>query len=316
MTDVLLDALIDSLKVLAILVVVYFLLALLSPKLSLKLSKKNKFTPLLGVSLGLLPQCGFSVAATDLYEKRKLSAGTLLGIYIATSDEALPVFLAHPEKAIMILPLLAIKFVLGIIVAYTFDWISAEKTASAEVPCETSGEMGLENFDCCLKHGEKCSEHHAETTAENNAETTAEDEKQRVRKAKLRKYLFHPLVHSLKIFIYVLIINIIFGTAVFYIGEAALTGFLSANKFFAPILAVLVGLIPNCASSVIITDLYILGGLGFGATVAGLCANAGLGLMVLFKSRAYFKEKLLIVSVLIAVSLIAGYAVSLILFFK
>lgn len=289
MGEVFLDALIDSLKVLAILVVVYIAIAFFEPYISKSLIKKSKLAPLFGVSLALLPQCGFSVAATDLYNKRRLQIGTLLGIYIATSDEAIPVLLAYPDKAIAILPLLAIKFVGGIIVAYLFNWVFSKKLV------ESSDEKVC-TCPCCADESHKT---HIHTKNE-----------------KLDKYLIHPLIHSFKIFLYVLAVNIVFGIIIYYLGEESLSGFLISNKFIAPLFAVLVGLIPNCAASVVISNLYVIGGLGFGATVAGLCANAGLGLMILFKTKENIKEKFLILGILIAISLIIGYATSLVLSFK
>ena len=289
MGEVFLDALIDSLKVLAILVVVYIAIAFFEPQINKSLTKKSKLAPLFAVSLGLLPQCGFSVAATDLYQKRRLQIGTLLGIYLATSDEALPILLAYPDKAIAILPLLAIKFIAGISVAYLFNWAFSKK-----VLAEATDEHCAR--DCC--------------------DNIYSRKKFNVKNEKLDRYLIHPLIHSLKIFAYVLAINIVFGIIIYYLGEESLSGFLTSNKFIAPIFAVIVGLIPNCAASVVITNLYIMGGLGFGATVAGLSVNAGLGLMVLFKTKENLKEKFIILGILIAISLIIGYATSLVLWFK
>ncbi|MEG2273798.1 MAG: putative manganese transporter, partial [Clostridia bacterium] len=126
MGEVFLDAFIDSLKVLAVLIVCNFLIALIEPKLSGKIKLKGKLAPLIGTTVGLLPQCGFSVVATDLYQKRHITVGTLLGVYLATSDEALPIFLSSPESALHILPILALKFVIGLVVGYSVDLICSK----------------------------------------------------------------------------------------------------------------------------------------------------------------------------------------------
>ena len=113
MSEVILDAFLDSLKILAVVVVFQFIIAFIEPKLSDKIKLKGNLAPLIGVSISLLPQCGFSIVATDLYQKRHLTLGTLIGVYLATSDEALPIFLGTPDKALHVLPLIALKFALG-----------------------------------------------------------------------------------------------------------------------------------------------------------------------------------------------------------
>jgi Protein of unknown function (DUF2899). len=285
MFDVLLDALIDSLKVLAVLVVVYIIIGLLEGKVTKVLSLKNKWTPVVAVGLASLPQCGLSVVATDLYQKRRLSAGLLIGVYLATSDEALPIMLSHPEKAISVLPLLAIKIVVGVLSCYVIDALYKPKvTEEVAEPLEDEHNEEEENVGCC---------------------------KHKIGKGKqLEQYLLHPLVHSLKIFAYILVINMVFGTGIYFIGEDAIIRFMEANRYVAPLYAIIVGLIPNCVSSVILTDMYLLGGIGFGACVGGLCANAGIALTVLFKKKADFYGNIKIVGILVAISLIVGYAVS------
>ena len=127
--------------------------------------------------------------------------------------------------------------------------------------------------------------------------------------------MLHPLIHSLKIFVYVLIINILFGTIIYIIGEDTLVKFLQTNKYIAPLLTTLIGVIPNCAASVIITEVYLLNGISFGACLSGLVMNAGLGLVFLFKKKEAIKENFIILGVMIATSLILGYATCLIMGF-
>ena len=311
MGHVLLHALEDSLIVLAFLVPINILIALLEPRLAGRIKLKGALAPLVGVTVGLFPQCGFSVVATDLYKKRHITIGTLLGVYLATSDEALPIFLASGEQAIDILPLLACKFLIGLIVGYTADAIfSKNKKRVAEHIAECDHEPEV-HFGCCgheIENGEHEDEHdHSACDTPCGSEI---EEKRRERKQKLKHYLLHPILHSAKIFVYILLINIVFGVLIHYIGEDRIMSFLSANKYVAPLFAVIVGAIPNCASSVVISNLYLMGGLGFGATVGGLLMNAGLGFAVLLKDRKNLKESLAIIGGMFAVSIAFSYILS------
>ena len=311
MGHVLLHALEDSLLVLAFLVPINILIALLEPRLAGRIKLKGALAPLVGVTVGLFPQCGFSVVATDLYKKRHITIGTLLGVYLATSDEALPIFLASGEQAIDILPLLACKFLIGLIVGYTADAIfSKNKKQVAEHIAECDHEPEV-HFGCCgheIENGEHEDEHdHSACDTPCGSEI---EEKRRERKQKLKHYLLHPILHSAKIFVYILLINIVFGVLIYYIGEDRIMSFLSANKYVAPLFAVIVGAIPNCASSVVISNLYLMGGLGFGATVGGLLMNAGLGFAVLLKDRKNLKESLAIIGGMFAVSIAFSYILS------
>ena len=311
MGHVLLHALEDSLIVLAFLVPINILIALLEPRLAGRIKLKGALAPLVGVTVGLFPQCGFSVVATDLYKKRHITVGTLLGVYLATSDEALPIFLASGEQAIDILPLLACKFLIGLIVGYTADAIfSKNKKRVAEHIAECDHEPEV-HFGCCgheIENGEHEDEHdHSACDTPCGSEI---EKKRRERKQKLKHYLLHPILHSAKIFVYILLINIVFGVLIHYIGEDRIMSFLSANKYVAPLFAVIVGAIPNCASSVVISNLYLMGGLGFGATVGGLLMNAGLGFAVLLKDRKNLKESLAIIGGMFAVSIAFSYILS------
>lgn len=309
--DVFLDALKDSLIVLAFLVPINFIIALAEPHLAGKIKLKGKAATLIGVTVGLFPQCGFSVVATDLYQKRHITVGTLLGVYLATSDEALPIFLAAGEKAIDILPVLAFKFVIGLLVGYTADLIFTKSKARVEAhnaECEHEPEV---HFGCCghtIEEDEEESEHDHEHCGEPCGEEKEIAAKNR--KAKLKQYLLHPLEHSAKIFVYIFVINVIFGLIIYGVGEEALMQFLSANRYVAPLFAVIVGAIPNCASSVIISNLYLMGGLGFGATVGGLLMNAGIGFAVLFRNRKAWKENLAIFGTMFTVSVVFAYIIS------
>ncbi len=343
--DVLADAALDSAKVLIVLLPITFLIALLEPRLAGKIKLKGPVAPLIGVTAGLFPQCGFSVVATDLYKKRHITIGTLLGVYLATSDEALPIFLADPDKAWHILPILAFKFVIGLIVGYSADAIFADGRRAVAAHNADCDHVPTVHFGCCshnIESGGKTPDYgtpcHEDDTAESgqdrhehekidiedehshahchdhewhsHAHESAPEDPVARRKRRLRQYLLHPLEHSVKIFLYVFVVNLIFGLIIAAVGEDALIDFLGANKYVAPLFAVLVGAIPNCASSVVISNLYLLGGLGFGATLGGLLMNAGLGFAVLFKDRKHIKRSLAILGAMFAISLVCAYAVS------
>ena len=274
----------------AIVFAVYVVLAFIEPKFAHKIEHSGKWAPLLGGAVGLIPQCGFSVVAADLYHKKHITLGALVAVFVATSDEALPIFLGatdQPSKILMVLPLLGIKFVVAVAFGYLIDVIyrrSQQEVHHHEEECACPEE---EHVGCCNHHIE--GEHGKD--------------------AKWRQYLLHPLLHSLKIFAYVFAVNMVFQTILYYVGEQVVLDFLQQNEYAAPAVAVLVGLIPNCASSVMLAELYLIGGLSFGACVGGLCVNAGLGLMMLYRKVKNVKENLIITAVMVGIGLLVGYAV-------
>lgn len=276
MLHVLEHAFIDSLKVLAITFVIYVILSFFEEKLVGLLKKHKKTSPIFGASIGLVPQCSFSVVAADLYLKEHISMGTLFAVFFACSDEALPILLASGEDAIFTIPLLLLKLILGFTFGYLVDLL-IKKELNEE-------ELEEVHIGCC----------HHEIDHE---------------QSKVKEHLIHPLIHSLKIFIYVFIVNFIFGTMVHLIGEDNILNFLSQATYVTPIVASLVGLIPNCASSVLLTELFILGGIPFGALFTGLSCNAGLGLVFMLKKRKNWKDILILVGLLLVASIISGYAI-------
>lgn len=294
MWNVLLDALLDSLKVFPFLILLYVLIEIMEEKVStskqfLKYTN-GKYATLMGAGLGLIPQCGFSVVASDLYSKKYIKLGTMLAIFIATSDEAVPIILSNPTKAYLIFPLLGVKFVYAILVGYVVDWIYGvicrKRTVVEIVPPES--EIADENISgCCGHHVEE----HRDT---------------------FKKFFLHPLIHSLKIFLYIFVVNLALGSLIYYIGEDRVVAFMQNVTYLQPLLVPLVGLIPNCASSVLITQMLILKGITFGSAVAGLCCNAGIGLAVLFKENKNVKQNILVISILYLSSVLLGYIVTLI----
>lgn len=345
MGEVFLDAFIDSLKLLAFVVVFTFAIAFFEPLFSKKVHLKGKFAPLIGVSVAMLPQCGFSVVATDLYHKKHITLGTLIAVYLATSDEALPVFLSYPDKALHVLPLLFSKFFLGLIFGYLIDLIYQKGTSSVRhhlAHCEDDYQIALSenkgaqlvekcthgahnDCDCSDCQNSTCPHLHEHCTSLHCALTPSGDgilssykrmyDAKRQKSDNLKRFFVKPLCHSIEIFLYVFVVNIAFGLLIYFIGEDKLISFLGANKYIAPLFSVIVGAIPNCVSSVVISKLYIMGGLGFGAALGGLCMNAGVAFVYLFKNIKRIKSNLSVFFLLFIISVFVSYIFSLIFSF-
>ena len=296
---VLLHSLIDTAKLLPVLFVVYFLIELLEYKNIFKFEKskllKGKSSPVMGALFGSVPQCGFSVISSELYSKRKISIGALIAVFVATSDEALPLMISNYKAIPSLLLLLAVKIVMAIIIGY-FAMLLYSKVFKFEKIENKSLENNKENHSEKEQPDEHKDEHeeHLHACCHHDLQDEKFDWK-------------HPLIHCLKITLYIFIFNVVFGMIVELVGEDNLISFLGTNHFLQPLLAVIIGLIPNCVSSVVITELYLAGGLTFGSIVAGLSVNAGIGLIVLFKENKNKKENLFIVLSLIIPSLVFGY---------
>lgn len=299
-------SLIDSLKILPILLVVYFLIEFFEYKNGKKLSANRflnkKSSSVFGALLGSVPQCGFSVVATDLYTKRKINIGALIAVYIATSDEALPILISNTKSLKVVLPLIIVKICIAIIMGFVaqlvFDVIFSRHNKK----------VSINILDKKTEHDENEHDHDHEENEDHeiNLHGCCNHDIEH------KKYDWkHPITHCIKIFVTILIINIIFGCIIEFgfKGEANLSNFLSKNGVYAvqPLLAMLIGFIPNCASSVVLTELYLIDGLSFGALVAGLIVNAGLGLILLIKNNKNKKENLFIILSLVVTSLTFGY---------
>lgn len=276
--EIIADALLDSLKVFPFLFLMYVLIEFLENSTNITKNKnilRGRLAPLLGAATGIIPQCGFSVMAAKLYDKKIIRTGTVLAVFLATSDEALIILLSEGTKAFAVMPVIAVKFVVAVAAGYLVNGLYRNENLS-----ELSENEAI--------RGNACGHDHEEDS-------------------KVRRYLLHPLVHSVQIFAYILVVNLAFGFAMHF-AEVPITNFLEQGLWFQPLIAGLVGLIPNCASSVLVTQSYVLGAISFGGMMAGLCANAGLGFVILFKNIREWKRNLLLVAVLYAVSVGVGYA--------
>lgn len=300
MSEILLDAFIDTAKMIPFLFVIYVAIEYIEIKLGdnliTKVKKAGKVAPAAGALFGIVPQCGFSVMATALYNKRVVTLGTLLAVYLSTSDEALPIILSQPDKIKVVAPLFLSKFIIALIAGYLVDFIvtaRAKKQVGAEI-CASSeviddGHLNeIDEKGCC---GHSCSSN----------------------KVNWKELITHPIKHTVTVFIYLFIASVLLNSIISYVGEDNLGTVLMSNSLFQPILASIFGLIPNCASSVAITEVFLMGGLSFGSVVAGLGANAGLGLLVLFKENKSLKDSFKVVGLLVAISSAAGILIELFL---
>lgn len=284
---VILETLVDSLKMLPFLFVSYLIIEWIehksSDKLKKILSKSGKYGPAAGAALGLVPQCGFSVTASNLYSGRVITLGTLIAVFLATSDEAIPVLLSHPNSMMELVKVLAVKFVIAFVAGMLIDLVMnkfKDKKESEEAKVEQAHEH---------MH-EVCSHCHCES-----------------------KGILRPAIkHTLNIFVFIFIVSFVMHIAVHAIGEDNLSKILMQGSIFQPFVAGLIGLIPNCASSVLLTELYLAGNISFGAIIAGLATGAGIGLAVLFKSNHNQKENLKILGLLYALGVFSGILVQII----
>lgn len=302
--DALLDALLDTVKILPFLFVTYLLMEWLEHRTEEKtkkaVEKAGHLGPLFGGILGVIPQCGFSAAAASLYSGRVVTLGTLLAVFISTSDEMVPIMLgglaSKQSDWLMIVKAIAAKLIFGIAVGFIVDalhrfmmlrgWIkprhmlptSADKRKLDEEP-------GTEHIrDLCEQ--EKC---------------------------ECDKGIFRSAVsHTLQVIIYILIISIVLNLLIEFGGEEVIKNLLNDKPVLGALVAGLIGLIPNCASSVAITKLYMEGAIGAGALLSGLMVGAGAGLLVLLKTNKDWKGNLKLIGLLYVVGVIGGLLIGLI----
>lgn len=274
MLDIILDTCLDSVKLIPFLFVTYLVMEALEhstgKKISNRIRNAGKVGPLWGGILGVIPQCGFSAAASSLYAGRVITLGTLLAIYLSTSDEMLPILLSESVAIVTILKILASKVVIGIISGFVIEFVyvnlmkKKEKDMDIHVVCEEE--------HCSCEDG----------------------------------ILKSAIKHTLKIFFYIFVISFALNLLIGAIGEDNLAAVLSSIPVLGEVVAALIGLIPNCASSVVITELYLQGIIHAGAMMSGLLVNAGVGLLILFRLNRNWKENAAIVATLYGLGVFWG----------
>ena len=282
MAEVFLDALFDTLKIFPFLIVIYIVIELVEHRTTLFGNRKilqGGIAPLLGSAAGLVPLCGFSVMAAKLYDKKYIRTGTLISVFIATSDEAVILLLSdvtNVKSLTAVLPLLAIKFVLAVVVGFAANAILFREKVNEVAPLDKSTD-----YECGHEH-----EHEHESN--------------------LQLYFLNPLWHALKVALYLFVIGVVFGYIIYVIGEEQIANSLAVNIYLQPLITAAVGLIPSCASSVVLTSAYTGGIITFGSMAAGLVVNAGMGFMILLKNPKRILQTLAIIAVLYALSYATG----------
>lgn len=287
--EVILDALKDTAIVFPFILIIYMLIELMENGTAAGKSRRalqGPLAPLLGSATGLIPQCGFSVMAAKLYDKGLIRTGTIMAVFLATSDEALIILFskfADAHAALSILPLVMIKLFVAVLVGFLVNAIVPDRIENVPL-AHTEGAESC-SYSCGHNHEGQSS---------------------------VKRYVVEPLLHALQVAAFILIVNLIFGFIIDAVGKETIEKGLMGGTYFEPFIAAAVGLIPNCASSVVITETYILGGITFGSCVAGLCTNAGLGLVVLLKNTKKLKRNILLTVSLYAISVLVGIVINVI----
>lgn len=274
--DIIIDTMLDCAKMLPFLFLAFLLLEALEHHTSEKINKKfassGKAGPLIGAALGCVPQCGFSVFCANLFSNGIITLGTLIAVFLATSDEAILIMFTYPNKKLEIIKLIAAKIIIAVIFGYAVDLIFKKHPGpkkNIEEHCRDCG----------------CHDEH--------------------------KGILKPAVHhTAKTLVFLLVIVFLLNIIVEALGVETLSKLLLNDSALQPFIAALIGLIPNCAASILLTELYLKGALSFASVIAGLCTGAGAGLIVLFKENRHIKENLKIIGLLYLIAIISGTVIS------
>lgn len=270
-----LDTFLDGIKLLPFLFITYLVMEYIEHKTSQKtaqiMKKSGKWGPVLGSVLGIVPQCGFSAAASNLYAGRIITVGTLAAVFLSTSDEMLPILVSEQVNPVAIIRILAVKAVIGMLVGFIVDLVIQSKKGYKQE------ELRIEHI-CDHQHCH-CGE---------------------------GKIFKSAISHTLQIFVFILIITFVLNLVIGYVGEEQLAVVISNKPVLGPVVSGLIGLIPNCASSVVLTQLYLEGVLGAGAMIAGLLSGSGVGLLVLYRVNDNLKENVKITVLLYGVGVFFG----------
>ena len=277
MLDIIIDTVLDVLKILPFLYISFLIIEVIEHKFSNKsekiIKKSGKFGPFIGGLLGIIPQCGFSVLATNLYVTRILSIGTLISIYLTTSDEMLPILISHNVELSLILKILGTKLIIGIFFGFIIDFIFR-------------------------KYNNKKNDYHI-----------CDDENCNCDKENI---WISSLTHTIKILVFIFIINFVLNIIINYYGNDVLTKLFLKDTMYSPFLSSLVGLIPNCGASVLLTELYLGGAISFASMIAGLLTGSGVALLFLFRYNKNIKENILILSLIYIIGSFSGLIIEII----
>ncbi len=286
MLEIIKDTLIDGVRLLPFLFITYLIMEYLEHKTGEKtkniIQKSGKLGPLWGAILGIFPQCGFSAAASNLYAGRIITLGTLIAIFLSTSDEMLPVLISENAPISLIVKILLIKLVIGIIAGFIIDLIGRAYKENKKDKENIEQEIGhmCEHEHCHCEEG---------------------------------GILKSSIKHTLNIFLFIIIITFILNIVIHFFGEENLSNLILNMPIIGPIIAGIVGLIPNCAGSVILTQLYVRGVITIGSMIGGLLVGSGIGILVLFRVNKNIKENLKILGLLYLIGVVCGIMIDLIL---
>ena len=274
MLDVMEDVLHDALPMLPFLFITYLLMEYLehrgNERLTKGLENARRLGPVIGAVFGVIPQCGFSVLASGLYMNGTITLGTLLAVFISTSDEAIPILVSQPDQFSTLISVILVKLVIAIIVGYLVDSLVKNHHLKKNHPLK-------DIHGDCEKEEE---EHHG--------------------------IVYIACIHTIKIFIFVFAVNLLLSFLIYFAGEDTLASFLVDGSVLQPILAAFVGFIPNCAASVILAQLYMDSVISFGSLTAGLITSAGLGLLVLLRMYDNKKDIIRILGILFISAAVSG----------
>jgi hypothetical protein len=276
--DILIDAAIDTLKLVPFLFVTYLIIEAIEHRASEKteelIKKAGIAGPLVGALVGIFPQCGFSAAASTLYAGRVITHGTLIAVYLATSDEMLPVLLAEQADIALIGAIMIAKLIIGMLMGFLID-------------CVYRAAHHGKHDKINIHH--MCEHDHCGCGKETGG------------------ILRSATIHTLQVTFFVFLITLIIDALIAVVGENALASFLDAQPALSIVAAATVGLIPNCAASVVITELFLEGTISTASMMAGLLVSAGIGLLVLFRANASAKQNIAILALLWAIGILWGF---------
>lgn len=278
MKEILLDTLLDAIKLLPFLFITFLLMEYIEHSFTKngkeRIKKAGKLGPFFGGLLGAVPQCGFSVMATNLYATRIVTLGTLISIYLSTSDEMLPILISQKCSFSIIIKILLIKVLIGMLAGFIIDFIIRKKTKSSNY--EIKKFCDEEHCDC--EHG----------------------------------IIKSSIKHTFNILIFIIVITLLLNLGFYYFGNDSIEKLFLKDSFFSPFISSLIGLIPNCGASVILTELYLNNVISFASVIAGLLTGSGVALLVLFKINKNVKENVKILLTVYFIGALSGVIIEII----
>lgn len=293
LADICVDSVLDTLQLVPFLLITYLVMEALEhsagSRVQEAVSRSGKAGPVVGAILGVLPQCGFSAMAATLYAGRVVTLGTLVAVVLSTSDEMVPVFLAHQEPVGRMLAIMGLKVVVAVVVGLLVDVVLRARHRAGDG--RTHIHELCERANChCGGGGDEHGHDHAHGAG---------------RWAIVRS----AVVHTVQVSFFILVVTFVFGLVIELVGQEALGELLANHPVRATFVAALVGLVPNCAASVAICELYLGGVLATGPMVAGLLASGGMGLLVLWRTNADVRQNALVTVFVYAVAVLVGLVV-------